>query len=220
MKNLEVHNSLTHKDDCLWSLNSTKKHNFDPQILFTKDLEETVLQMCQRKGSQQIVHQYEVFRVIMHWTICIMLCASCSAHYAICTVHCALLQYALCTVHSVCMLTRSITGVAALCGLTRVTRLVHYTRIWATLYVRLALYRWEGGGPRPRGRGDNMRLPGYKRQTEFSIHAHAMLCFLHFPLKHCALWTGLMSNRVWSENRMSQGGGLIWPGGWIFHNSH
>ena len=63
-----------------------------------------------------------------------------------------------------------------------------------------------GKGVGPGGRGDNMRLPGYKRQTEFSIHAHAMLCFLHFPLKHCSVDRTDVKEGGWSENRMSQGG--------------
>ena len=123
--------------------------------------------MCPHKCSHQIVHilhNYIEFNVIMCCTKGIMLCALHIAQYALCIVQyalsiaecalCACIAHcAICAMHCiVCMLTRSITGMTALCGLTRVTRLVHYTRIWATLYVRLALYRWEGGGPQGEGR--------------------------------------------------------------------
>ena len=72
-----------------------------------------------------------------------------------------------------CMLTRSITGVGALCGLGRVTRwrcIIHAFTHTSTLCVRRALYRWGRGWAL--GGGATICVCSLKRQTEFSILAH------------------------------------------------
>ena len=97
-----------------------------------------------------------------------------------------------------CMLTRSITGVGALCGLGRVTRwrcIIHAFTHTSTLCVRRALYRWGRGWAL--GGGATICVCSLKRQTEFSILAHTR-CSASFTFlwSIALLSTGLMSKRV------------------------
>ena len=108
------------------------------------------------------------------------------------------MQYTRYAVVHGCMLTRSITGVGALCGLGRVTRwrcIIHAFTHTSTLCVRRALYRWGRGWAL--GGGATICVCSLKRQTEFSILAHTR-CSASFTFlwSIALLSTGLMSKRV------------------------
>ena len=150
-------------------------------------------------------HSAQAF-CVMYCTICVMLCALSSAFYAMCVMHCT----------GGCMLTRSITGVALCAGspgllgwwIIRAFEPTHTS----TLYVRRALYSrgdWgRGGGPGGEGRQYGC-LPAWVQTSNRLFNRHTHRSAVLSPLSSEALrgvHRTLMSNRVSSENRMSQGG--------------